>query len=91
MNHDALAAIDRVIAALTDDSLERTDVDDQGVTVITVDEAIPLLQRSVSKELERVASVSFGHAKLLRAIGISVDEALLAATEAKLLLQGGQA
>ncbi|MEA3264923.1 MAG: hypothetical protein U9R07_15715 [Pseudomonadota bacterium] len=91
MSDLALAAIDRVIAALTDDSLERTDVDDQGVTVITVGEAIPLLQRSVSNELDRVASVSFRHTRLLRAIGISVDEALLAATEAKLLLQGGQA
>lgn len=87
MNNDALAALDRVIAALTYDALERTEVDAAGVTVITVGEAIPLLQRSVSADLEMIARETPKHARLLRAIAAAIDEALLAGAEARAALQ----
>lgn len=91
MTHPALDPVERVIAALTYDHLERTDVDDDGQTVISVDEAIPLLQRSISDDLEMIAREVPKRAKVLRAIGAAIDEALLAAAETRAALRKVQA
>lgn len=87
MSDLALAAIERVIAALTYDAIERTEVDAAGVKTVTIGEAIPLLQRSVSGDLEMIAREVPKHARLLRALGAAIDEALLAGAEAQAALR----
>lgn len=87
MSHTALDPIERVIAALTYDAIERTEVGNDGQKVVTVGEAIPLLQRSVSGDLEMIAREAPKRASLLRAIGAVIDEALLAAAEAQAALR----
>lgn len=89
MGMDILPAIERAIAALTYDEIECHDVDVAGRPIITVGEAIPLLRRSIGQDLVRIDRMLSQRASLLSAIAVSIDEALLALEEARLMLAGG--
>ena len=86
MPHPALPAIDRAIAALTYDQVERFDPAWQPVPG-----TVPLLARSIAHDLVQIERVIGATGKtLLGAIAASLDEALLALAEARLAL-GGEA
>lgn len=76
-----LDALDRAIDALTDE-IEAVPPYAGGT---------PLLRRSCAHELRRIGSKAGVEGHLLRAIAISIDEALLAITEAQRVLQAVQA
>lgn len=73
----ALDALERAIDALTDE-IEAVPPYEGGT---------PLLRRSCAHELRRIGSMAGTQGHLLRAIAISIDEALLAIVEAQRALQ----
>ncbi|MBV1917587.1 MAG: hypothetical protein KUG65_05955 [Sphingomonadaceae bacterium] len=88
MTHKALAGINQIIAALTDDEIEQNQADG---TVLR-DEQVPLLNRSISHDLLQVESVIGARGKtLLSAIAAAIDEALLAAEQARQVLDQASA
>ena len=56
--------------------------------VITIGEAIPLLQRSIAQDLVRIDRQLGNKGGLLTAIATAIDEALLAVAEARAALMG---
>lgn len=97
----ALDALDRVIAALTYDEIERIpfglpddDIERGRVPPGHLKGAeIPLLDRSIADDLVRIEKMlTANRPTLLGAIGESINEALLAAEEARraLIAEGAQ-
>lgn len=84
----ALEPLARAIAALTYDEIECHEVDEAGFLLVTIGEAIPLLQRSIAQDLVRIDRQLGQKAGLLSAIGAAIDEALLAVAEARAQLMG---
>jgi hypothetical protein len=78
---EAREALERAIDALTDE-IEAVPPYPGGT---------PLLRRSCAMELRRIGSMAGTQGHLLRAIAHSIDEALLAITEAQRVLQAVQA
>lgn len=88
MSEQAVAALRRVIGALTYDYVEQVDAStDQ---VIAASEDVPLLDRSISGDLLRLrqGSAAGGESALLLANATAIDEALLAAAEGLAALEG---
>ncbi len=86
MEHPALPPPHRAIAALTYNEIEVIPTD-SGVPICN--EQVPLLDRSIANDLMRIDSAISGKGQtLLSAIAHSIDEALVAIAEARLLLQG---
>lgn len=84
----ALAAVRRAIGALTYDEIEQIACA-SGATIAR-DHDVPLLQRSIANDLERMDGCIAGPARgqtLLSAIGAAIDEALLALAEAQAELE----
>lgn len=76
--HPAAVHIEEVIQALTYDHIER---------IGAVGAAIPLLQRSIADDLRRIESqLGAKGGTLLSAIAAAIDQALLAAQQAKELV-----
>lgn len=88
VSNPALEPLARAIAALTYDEIERHEVDEAGRLVITIGEAIPLLQRSIAQDLVRIDRQLGIKGGLLTAIATAIDEALLAVAEARAALMG---
>lgn len=87
MTHKALAAVDQIIAALTYEEIEQHFSD--GREMVSGDQ-VPLLHRSISQDLLQLERAIGARGKtLLSAIAASIDEALLAAEQARQTL--GQA
>jgi len=80
-HHKALSSIDQIIAALTYDEVERHPT---GGGQITRNRQIPLLHRSISQDLIQIERGIGAKGKtLLSALAASIDEALLAAEQAR--------
>lgn len=89
MTAQAMDAIDRLIAALTYDHIEHIDLA-SGETIAEGDN-VPLLQRSIAQDLRQIEGQLGAHAKgrtILGATADAIDEALLAAAEARAALPG---
>ena len=91
MQDTALAPLERAIAALTYDEIERIDVDSAGRQTVTTGDAIPLLDRSIAQDLVRIERAIGSKPSLLGATAAAIDEALLAIEEARLAITGGAA
>ena len=92
MTNPTIDAIDRLIAALTYDHIEH--IDRESGDTIAEGEGVPLLQRSIAQDLRQIEGRLGVHAKgrtILGATADAIDEALLAAAEAKAELAGGGA
>ena len=92
MTTQALDAIERLIAALTYEKIEH--IDAASGDTIAEGEGIPLLRRSIAQDLRQIEGQLGAHAKgrtILGATADAIDEALLAAAEAKADLPGGGA
>lgn len=92
MTKPAIDAIDRLIAALTYEHIEHIDI--ASGDTIAEGEGVPLLQRSIAQDLRQIEGQLGAHAKgrtILGATADAIDEALLAAAEAKAELAGGSA
>lgn len=84
MSKAVLDAVERVIAALTYEHIESIPV---GAGERLVNEQLPLFDRSIANDLVTAEKVIGARGKtLLGAIGESINEALLAAEEARLAL-----
>ncbi len=84
MSKAVLDAVERVIAALTYDDIERIPA---GSFARPMNEQLPLFDRSIAHDLVNAEKVISGRGKtLLGKIGESINEALLAAEEARLAL-----
>ena len=89
MSQQALQAIERAIAALTVEVIERQLVDDAGKRMVITAPEVPLLQRSIGLDLSWIERSLSGRGKtLLSATHEAIDEALLALEEARKLLAG---
>ena len=87
----ALQAVERALAALTYDHIERRGRDGE---VIAVGEQIPLLQRSIAQDLrhlERVLSIPVGTLTLLSGTAQAIDDALTELEEARMALMSAGA
>ncbi len=92
MAGQALTAVERAIAALTYDEIEVHEVSRLGALSVTLNGDVPLLDRSIARDLEMFAKQpESARKKLLMANAAAIDEALLAIEEARLVLQGGMA
>lgn len=88
----ASAALERAIAALTYDEIEVREEGRFGAVSVVSNGDVPLLDRSIARDLEMFAKQpELPRKKLLMANAAAIDDALLAIEEARLAMQGGLA